>query len=88
MIYTAAQIYTLAQDLGVSVAVATDILYLRTRARHTPEREQELIDADKRGYPIPTRDVRNGTWPYDRKPGEEIERALAELEQSRTNPSN
>jgi hypothetical protein len=41
----------LAAELEVSVECATDVWYLRTRSRHTPELEAELIKLHKAGTP-------------------------------------
>lgn len=41
----------LAAELNVSFACATDVEYLRTRNRHTPELEQELIELHRKGTP-------------------------------------
>jgi hypothetical protein len=53
----------IAEDLSVSQDVARDIWYLRTRSRHTPELEQQLIDAYRSGKPINSVKVCNGEWP-------------------------
>lgn len=42
---------TLAQELDVSDACASDILYLRTRSRHTQALEEELIRLHRAGTP-------------------------------------
>lgn len=42
---------SLAAELGVSVECATDVWYLRTRSRHTPELEAELIALHAAGTP-------------------------------------
>ena len=41
----------LAVELGVSVECAGDVWYLRTRSRHTPELEAELIALHAAGTP-------------------------------------
>lgn len=41
----------LATELGVSVNCAHDVWYLRTRSRHTPELEAELIARWAAGIP-------------------------------------
>jgi len=41
----------LATELGVSVNCAYDVWYLRTRSRHTPELEAELITLHAAGTP-------------------------------------
>jgi hypothetical protein len=41
----------LATELGVSVNCAHDVWYLRTRSRHTPELEAELITLHAAGTP-------------------------------------
>jgi hypothetical protein len=41
----------LATELGVSVECAGDVWYLRTRSRHTPELEAELIALHAVGTP-------------------------------------
>lgn len=41
----------LAYDLGVDEGCARDVWYLRTRSRHTPELESELIKLHKAGTP-------------------------------------
>lgn len=41
----------LAAELNVSIACAADVEYLRTRNRHTPELEQELIELHRKGTP-------------------------------------
>ena len=41
----------LATELGVSVRCAEDVWYLRTRSRHTPELEAELIALHAAGTP-------------------------------------
>lgn len=43
--------WDLAAELNVSIACAADVEYLRTRNRHTPELEQELIELHKKGTP-------------------------------------
>lgn len=48
---TQAYIDQLAQELGVSAGCAADVYYLRTRARHTPELEAELIHLHQLGTP-------------------------------------
>lgn len=44
-------IVDLAAELGVSMSCAADVEYLRTRNRHTPELEQELIELHRKGTP-------------------------------------
>lgn len=41
----------LQKELGVSDSCAADVFYLRTRSRHTPELEAELIRLHKAGTP-------------------------------------
>lgn len=41
----------LSEELGVSAQCASDVCYLRTRSRHTPELEAELIRLHKNGNP-------------------------------------
>ncbi len=41
----------IAKELNVSEVCACDIVYLRTRSRHTPELEKELIKLHKEGNP-------------------------------------
>jgi hypothetical protein len=41
----------LAAELGVSVSCAQDVWYLRTRSRHTPALEAELIALHASGAP-------------------------------------
>lgn len=43
----------LAKELDVSEYCASDVYYLRTRSRHTPELEIELINLHKNGTPPP-----------------------------------
>lgn len=43
----------LAKELDVSGYCASDVYYLRTRSRHTPELEIELINLHKNGTPPP-----------------------------------
>lgn len=45
------QANVLSDTLGVSLACANDVLYLRTRSRHTPEMEARLIALHKAGNP-------------------------------------
>lgn len=40
------------KELGCSNQAASDVWYLRTRTRHTPELEQALLDAHARGEPV------------------------------------
>ncbi len=42
---------TLSKTLNISLACADDVIYLRSRQRHTPELEQELIALHKAGTP-------------------------------------
>lgn len=49
-------------DYGVSDSTAAAIVYLRTRSRHTPAKEQELVDRDKAGNPIPLGEVLSGDF--------------------------
>lgn len=44
-------IESLAKELDVSVGCATDVLYLRSRSRHTDELEKELIRLHNEGNP-------------------------------------
>lgn len=44
-------IRSLALELNVSVGCATDVLYLRSRSRHTDEMEKELIRLHQEGNP-------------------------------------
>lgn len=46
-----AEVAKLSYELGVSESCAMDIAYLRTRSRHTPELEAELIELHKKGIP-------------------------------------
>lgn len=48
---TCAYTLALAKELNVSDACAMDIVYLRTRSRHTPELERELIELYAKGTP-------------------------------------
>jgi hypothetical protein len=48
---TNAYTLALAKELGVSDACAMDIVYLRTRSRHTPQLEQKLIELYAKGTP-------------------------------------
>lgn len=41
----------LSSELGISEECARDVVYLRTRSRHTPELEEELIALHKAGTP-------------------------------------
>ena len=43
----------IAKELGVSYLCAAYIQYFRTRSRWTREKEQQLIDWDKTGKPLP-----------------------------------
>jgi len=43
----------IATELGVSDQCATDIWYLRSRARWTQRAEDELVRRDKAGEPLP-----------------------------------
>jgi len=45
------QINELEKQPGISQACANDVVYLRTRMRHTPELEAELIRLHKAGTP-------------------------------------
>lgn len=40
-----------AKELSISEACAADVVYLRSRSRHTPELEAELIRLHKAGTP-------------------------------------
>jgi flagellar capping protein FliD len=39
----------IAQELNIPIAFAGDVMYLRTRQRHTPELEKELIEKLSKG---------------------------------------
>lgn len=41
----------LSKELGISSACASDVVYLRTRHRHTPELEKQLIELHQAGTP-------------------------------------
>ena len=41
----------LASELNITLECATDVFYLRTRSRHTPELEAELIRLHRVGIP-------------------------------------
>lgn len=43
------EIASLIKELGITRACAIDVLYLRTRVRHTPELEEELIALHRSG---------------------------------------
>ena len=43
----------ISESLGVSMGCASDIQYLRTRSRWSQELENNLIDMDKKGLPLP-----------------------------------
>jgi len=45
-------ILALAKELDVSEKCASDVIYLRSRFRHTPELEAELIRLHKEGIPV------------------------------------
>lgn len=45
-------------DLDVSESCALDVVYLRTRSRHTPELEQRLIELHQKGTPPSIMDFR------------------------------
>lgn len=45
------EIEKLANELGVTLECASDVYYLRTRSRHTPELEAELIRLHEAGIP-------------------------------------
>lgn len=47
----AAQIATIEKQLGISHACAIDVWYLRSRSRHTPALEAELIRLHAAGTP-------------------------------------
>lgn len=42
-----------SKELGVSIACASDVVYLRGRSRWTQELEDELVQMDKVGDPRP-----------------------------------
>lgn len=44
-------IKSLAEELNVSEGCAADVLYLRSRSRHTDELEKELIQLHNEGNP-------------------------------------
>lgn len=44
-------IIELAKEMQVSHECASDILYLRSRTRHTPQLEEELINLHRAGSP-------------------------------------
>lgn len=48
---TAKEMEELAKELDISLRCASDVQYLRTRYRHTPELEAELIRLHKEGNP-------------------------------------
>lgn len=48
---TSEYIDNLAKELGVSIACANDVYYLRTRSRHNEELERELIQLHSEGRP-------------------------------------
>lgn len=45
------EVLRVSQELGVSLFCANDIVYLRSRHRHTPQLEAELIQRYKDGNP-------------------------------------
>lgn len=49
-------------EYGVSAPTANAIYYLRSRSRWTEEKEQELIDRDHWGNPIPLNMVLTGEF--------------------------
>lgn len=68
---------SLAEELGVSVSCASSVEYLRTRSRWTQELEDNLIEMDKKGLPMPNMcdyGVTEETQEDMRKLIEEIER--------------
>lgn len=46
------EIGQIQKELGCSDQAASDVWYLRTRNRHTPELEQALLDAHAREEPV------------------------------------
>lgn len=46
------EILDIMEEHDVSRACAQDVIYLRTRSRHTPELEKQLIDTHKKGIPV------------------------------------
>lgn len=46
------KISQIQKELGCSDRAASDVWYLRTRTRHTPELEKALLDAHARGEPV------------------------------------
>lgn len=48
---TSNYIRNLAKELDVSEQCASDVYYLRTRSRHTPELEAELVRLHREGNP-------------------------------------
>lgn len=47
------EIRDIAKDFGVSTDCAQSIWYLRTRSRWSQEKEDYLIELDKKGEPMP-----------------------------------
>jgi lysophospholipase L1-like esterase len=45
------RIKNLAKELNITESCAMDVWYLRTRSRHTPEKEAELIRLHRDGTP-------------------------------------
>jgi len=68
------EIVALAKELKVSEKCASDVLYLRTRFRHTPELEAELIRLHKEGIPVNV---------YEFGVTEQTQRALMEVVEDR-----
>ena len=60
--YMIENINAIRDVLEVSEDTASAIHYLRTRSRWTEEKEQELIDRDRVGNPIPLHDVLSGEF--------------------------
>ncbi len=58
------EIGALAQQLGISDGIASDIIYLRSRRRWTQALEDQIIAAAKAGKPIDSNDIMTGEWPY------------------------
>jgi hypothetical protein len=50
----------IAEEFGVSLDTAGAVVYLRSRSRWTVEKEEELIQRDKAGNPIPLTTVLSG----------------------------
>ena len=60
--YMISKEFELVDTLGVTLDTASAILYLRSRSRWTPEKEQELIDRDLSGDPISLGKILGGVF--------------------------